>query len=109
MPWCYLLSLIHIYLKAGDLAGVLRGLVLATEPDKLPEDVETAVVSRDALVFYVEMCIRDSAEGVPQRVAQARVVQAVVGHGGVADDERLRAGELIYHPCQQPHRAGEAR
>ena len=29
------------------------GLVLAAEPDELPEDVETAVVSRDALVFYV--------------------------------------------------------
>lgn len=35
------------------LASSEAGLVLATEPDKLPEDVETAVVSRDALVFYV--------------------------------------------------------
>ena len=35
------------------LASGEAGLVLATEPDKLPEDVETAVVSRDALVFYV--------------------------------------------------------
>ena len=29
------------------------GLVLAAEPDELPEGVETAAVSRDALVFYV--------------------------------------------------------
>lgn len=29
------------------------GLVLAAEPDELPEGVETAVVSKDALVFYV--------------------------------------------------------
>lgn len=35
-------------LEAGE-----AGLVLATEPDELPAGVETAVVSKDALVFYV--------------------------------------------------------
>ncbi len=36
-----------------QLASGEAGLVLAAEPDELPSGVDTAVISRDALVFYV--------------------------------------------------------
>ena len=48
----------------------------------------------------------EGAEGVAQSVAEAGVIPAVVGHSRVADDERLRAGKLVYDAPQQFHLRG---
>lgn len=62
------------------------GLVLASEPDELPAGVDTAVVSRDALVFYVgEDSAVDSMTTAQLKSVLAGGTKSWSGMGGKGD------------------------